>query len=135
MTSIRSLAFFNGDPCVVMWLVGTATVTTQGLTATCDTTNEEWGLLSGQNRGPQPGHQRGLFHGHGHLLVRTKCGLDSRSRTCSVRDDDTKTLAIRPSRLPGPRPATCDGMAGGLLRALREGPCRGGVTVRLRERV
>ncbi len=33
---------------MVMWLVGTATVTTQGLTATCDTTNEEWGLLSGQ---------------------------------------------------------------------------------------
>jgi len=27
-----------------MWLVGTATVTTQGLTARYDTTNEEWGL-------------------------------------------------------------------------------------------
>ena len=30
MTSIRSLALFNGNPSVVMWLVGTATVTTQG---------------------------------------------------------------------------------------------------------
>jgi hypothetical protein len=49
-----------------MWLVGTATVTTQGLTARYDTTNEEWGLLSGQNRGPRLGHQWGLFHGHGH---------------------------------------------------------------------
>src|SRR5436190_1999036 len=66
MTSIRSLALFNGDPCVVMWLVGTATVTTQALTATSDTANEEWGLLSGQNRGLRLGHQRGLFHGHGH---------------------------------------------------------------------
>src|SRR6185436_12495700 len=49
-----------------MWLVGTATVTTQGLTARYDTTNEEWGLLSGQNWGPRLGHQWGLFHGHGH---------------------------------------------------------------------
>src|SRR6266480_4686235 len=65
MTSIRSLALFNGDPCVVMWLVGTATVTTQALTATSDTANEDWGLLSGQNRGLRLGHQRGLFHGHG----------------------------------------------------------------------
>ena len=51
---------------MVMWLVGTATVTTQGLTARYDTTNEEWGLQSGQNRGPRLGHQWGLFHGHGH---------------------------------------------------------------------
>ena len=29
--------------------------------------NEEWGLLPGQNRGLRPGHQWGLFHGHGHL--------------------------------------------------------------------
>jgi len=50
---------------VVMWLVGTATVTTQALTATSDTANEDWGLLSGQNRGLRLGHQRGLFHGHG----------------------------------------------------------------------
>jgi hypothetical protein len=50
---------------VVMWLVGTATVTTQGLTARYDTTNEEWGLPPGQNRGLQLGHQWGLFHGHG----------------------------------------------------------------------
>ena len=28
--SIRSLAVFNGDPWVVWWLVGTATVTAQG---------------------------------------------------------------------------------------------------------
>jgi hypothetical protein len=52
---------------VVMWLVGTATVTTQGLTARYDTTNEEWGLLSGQNWGLRLGHQWGLFHGHGQL--------------------------------------------------------------------
>ena len=56
---------------MVMWLVGTATVTTQGLTATCDTTNEEWGLLSGQNRGLRLGHQWGLFHGHGHTANRS----------------------------------------------------------------
>ena len=29
---------------MVMWLVGTATVTTQGLTGSHDTANEEWGL-------------------------------------------------------------------------------------------
>jgi hypothetical protein len=48
-----------------MWLVGIATVTTHGLTARYDTTNEEWGLLSGRNRGPRLGHQWGLVHGHG----------------------------------------------------------------------
>lgn len=41
---IRSVALFNGDLCVVMWLVGTATVTTLGLAGSHDTTNEEWGL-------------------------------------------------------------------------------------------
>ncbi|MCW2525219.1 MAG: ISRSO5-transposase protein, partial [Pseudonocardiales bacterium] len=51
---------------MVMWLVGTATVTTQGLTGLNDTTNEEWGLLSGHNWGPRLGHQWVLFHGHGH---------------------------------------------------------------------
>ncbi len=61
MRTIRSLAFFNGVPCVVRWLVGTATVTTQGFTARYDTTNEEWGLPTGQNRGLPLGHQWGLF--------------------------------------------------------------------------
>ena len=50
---------------VIGVLVGTATVTTQGSQARYDTTNEEWGLLLGQNRGPPSGHQWGLFHGHG----------------------------------------------------------------------
>jgi len=59
---------------VVMWLVGTATVTTQGLTARYDTTNEEWGLLSGQNWGLRLGHQWGLFHGHGHPDRRSLSG-------------------------------------------------------------
>ncbi|EON22147.1 ISRSO5-transposase protein [Nocardioides sp. CF8] len=54
---------------MVMWLVGTATVTTQGLTARYDTTNEEWGLLPGQNRGLRLGHQWGLSHGHGHAAL------------------------------------------------------------------
>src|SRR6185437_11293239 len=31
-----------------------------------DTTNEGWGLLTGHQRGPRPGHTRGLSHGHGH---------------------------------------------------------------------
>ncbi|MGZ6833600.1 MAG: DUF6841 family protein, partial [Mycobacteriaceae bacterium] len=30
-----------------------------------DRTREEWRLSTGQNRGPTPGHQRGLSHGHG----------------------------------------------------------------------
>ena len=31
-----------------------------------DTANEGWGLLTGHQRGPAPGHTRGLSHGHGH---------------------------------------------------------------------
>ncbi|MGC2655225.1 MAG: hypothetical protein WA317_16890, partial [Mycobacterium sp.] len=34
-----------------------------------DTTNTEWGLLSGHQWRPPLGHQWGLFHGHGHELV------------------------------------------------------------------
>ncbi|MDP9093535.1 MAG: hypothetical protein M3N95_11540, partial [Actinomycetota bacterium] len=34
-----------------------------------DKTREERGLLSGQKRGPTPGHQWGLFHGHGHAAA------------------------------------------------------------------
>ena len=30
-----------------------------------DTANEGWGLLTGHQRGPRPGHTRGLSHGHG----------------------------------------------------------------------
>ena len=37
-----------------------------GLALPDDTTHEGWGLLTGQNRGPQHGHLRILFHGHGH---------------------------------------------------------------------
>src|SRR6266487_3828262 len=37
-----------------------------GLTIPADTTNEGWGLLHGHQRGPRPGHTRGLSHGHGH---------------------------------------------------------------------
>ena len=37
-----------------------------GLEFRVDTTNTGWGLLSGHQRGPRPGHQWGLFHGHGH---------------------------------------------------------------------
>ena len=41
-----------------------------GATLPDDTTDQGWGLLTGQNRGPQPGHLRILFHGHGHGLFR-----------------------------------------------------------------
>jgi hypothetical protein len=34
---------------------------------TLDRTRKEWGLLTGQERGPRPGHQWGPFHGHGQL--------------------------------------------------------------------
>jgi hypothetical protein len=37
----------------------------RALTGRTTRRNEEWGLLPGQNRGPRPGHQWGLFHGHG----------------------------------------------------------------------
>ena len=76
---------------MVMWLVGTATVTTQGLTARYDTTNEEWGLLSGQNRGPRLGHQWGLFHGHGH-------GARSETRSLTLEDLTTVREALRGGR-------------------------------------
>ncbi|MFC8319357.1 recombinase family protein [Gordonia sp. NPDC057248] len=33
-----------------------------------DTTNTGWGLLSGHQRGPRPGHQWGLSHGHGQAV-------------------------------------------------------------------
>ena len=63
--SIRSLAFFNGAPCVVIgdWL---APPPSPRRALTVGTTRrEEWGLLPGHQRGPRPGHQWGLFHGHG----------------------------------------------------------------------
>src|SRR6476469_8519636 len=41
---MRSLAFFNGDPCVVMWLVDNRHRHHAGLTGSHDTANEEWGL-------------------------------------------------------------------------------------------
>jgi hypothetical protein len=44
---------------------GTATVTARGLNSPVDTANEGWGLLTGHQRGPRPGHTRGLSHGHG----------------------------------------------------------------------
>src|SRR6266568_6277513 len=66
MMSIRSLADFNGSP-----LGGAVTGWHRhrhrpGLTIPADTTNEGWGLLHGHQRGPRPGHTRGLSHGHGH---------------------------------------------------------------------
>jgi len=50
-----SLSFFNGGPLRAdRCLIGTATVTTQGPPGRYDTTkNEEWGLLSGHQWGPQ----------------------------------------------------------------------------------
>jgi hypothetical protein len=36
-----------------------------GLKLPADTANEGWGLLTGHQRGPRPGHTRGLSHGHG----------------------------------------------------------------------
>src|SRR6266487_6250761 len=42
-----------------------------GLTIPADTTNEGWGLLHGHQRGPRPGHTRGLSHGHGHPPIPT----------------------------------------------------------------
>src|SRR5258707_15241817 len=37
---------------------------------TTDKTREERGLLPGQKRGPTPGHQWGLSHGHVHMVRR-----------------------------------------------------------------
>src|SRR5215472_11929761 len=36
-----------------------------GFKLPADTTSEEWGLLTGHQRGPRHGHTRGLNHGHG----------------------------------------------------------------------
>src|ERR1035437_5388795 len=63
--SMRSLADFNGSSPGGAVMDGTATVTARGLKLPADTTNEGWGLLTGHQRGPRPGHIRGLSHGHG----------------------------------------------------------------------
>src|SRR6266851_5525713 len=68
MMSIRSLADFNESP------PGGAVTGSHrhrhrpGLKLPADTTNEGWGLLTGHQRGPRPGHTRGLSHGHGQYL-------------------------------------------------------------------
>ncbi len=51
-----------------------------GLQFRVDTTNTGWGLLSGHQRGPRPGHQWGLSHGHGQDAefignLRDRCAL------------------------------------------------------------
>ena len=53
MMSIRSLSFFNGDPCVVMGRLGIATVATQGLTSRYDTRKRGAGTSTGHHRGPE----------------------------------------------------------------------------------
>ena len=54
---------------VIGVLVGTATVTTQGLTGSLRHDETKSGdLYLAKNRGLPVGHQRGLFHGHGQPL-------------------------------------------------------------------
>src|ERR1700730_6555763 len=72
MMSIRSLADFNrSSP------GGAATGWHRhrhrpGLKLPADTANEGWGLLTGHQRGPRPGHTRGLSHGHGQHFLNTE---------------------------------------------------------------
>jgi hypothetical protein len=49
-----------------------------------NTTNTGWGLSSGQKWGPPPGHQCGLFHGHGQPRpAAERCGLRRASASAS----------------------------------------------------
>src|SRR6516164_3865105 len=66
MMSIRSLADFNRNSpggAVNGWHRHRHR---PGPELPVDTASEGWGLLTGHQRGPRPGHTRGLSHGHGH---------------------------------------------------------------------
>src|SRR5580693_8913128 len=66
MMSIRSLADFNRSSRAVAVTGWHRHRHRPGPELPADTANEGWGLLTGHQRGPRPGHTRGLSHGHGH---------------------------------------------------------------------
>jgi hypothetical protein len=79
MMSIRSLADFNRSPpggAVTGWHRHRHR---PGPKLPADTANKGWGLLTGHQRGPRPGHTRGLSHGHGQTFSGT-CPVSRRCK-------------------------------------------------------
>src|SRR6516162_6200627 len=85
---------------------GTATVTVRGHNSRQTRRSEGWGLLTGHQRGPRPGHTRGLSHGHGHwdLLAEDLRQPDTGAGPCAqgkVLEDHEVTEAEQ-ARVPRP---------------------------------
>ncbi len=107
-----------------------------GPTHQLDTTCEGWGLLTGHQRGPTPGRQRGLSHGHGHERRSSAVSCSSMLRSAWASRSLNMTLCSIAARPDGRRRRQNDdtGHAAAASTAGRIGSGRAGTATRGRRR-